>query len=107
MTKKGYTPSWMFYRTLKNTVMFDASKLSSSLLTDGGNGVYTFNKANTASAALTYDGVEHIDNSNVVFINHTNEDLIAGCSGASGLSGSSSSSGLLCPRGIAAGTEKL
>lgn len=57
---KNYTPSWIFYRMLKNTVMFDPSKLSSSLWTDSGNGVYTYNQTNSASAALTYDGIEQI-----------------------------------------------
>lgn len=60
ITDKKYTPSWIFYRTLKNKVMLDADRLSSTLWTDGGNGVYTYNQANTASVALTYDGVEQI-----------------------------------------------
>lgn len=60
ISKKEYTPSWIFYRTLKNKVMFDASKLSSTLWTDGGNGVYTYKQNNSEFASLTYDGVNQI-----------------------------------------------
>ena len=60
IAEKNYTPSWYFTRMLKNTVMFDPSKLSSSLWTNSDNGVYTYNQTNSASAALTYDGIEQI-----------------------------------------------
>ncbi|MDO4209682.1 MAG: PHB depolymerase family esterase [bacterium] len=60
IAEKNYTPSWYFTRMLKNTVMFNPSKLSSSLWTNNGNGVYTYNQTNSASAALTYDGIEQI-----------------------------------------------
>ena len=60
IAEKKYTPSWYFTRMLKNTVMFNPSKLSSSLWTNNGNGVYTYNQTNSASAALTYDGIEQI-----------------------------------------------
>ena len=60
ISDKEYTPSWIFYRTLKNKVMFDADRLSSTLWTDGGNGVYTYKQNNSEFASLTYDGVNQI-----------------------------------------------
>lgn len=84
IAKKNYTPSWYFTRMLKNTVMFNPSKLSSSLWTNNGNGVYTYNQTNNASAALTYDGIEQIpafrglqfkNNSGQITIDTTNGTL--------------------------------
>lgn len=84
IAEKNYTPSWYFTRMLKNTVMFNPSKLSSSLWTNNGNGVYTYNQTNSASAALTYDGIEQIpafrglqfkNNSGQITIDTTNGTL--------------------------------